>query len=118
MRNGRPEEKRLWQKNKYRMFWREEGRTYYATGEMYDNTYQEHDLTETEKEALESYLSRNGIELDERFPIMTRKEVVESGATIEEKQNGTSFLDALQKEQIKQDQSLVPVPEMSIGIGT
>lgn len=98
--------------------WREEGRTYYATGEMYDNTYQEHDLTETEKEALESYLSRNGIELDERFSIMTRKEAVESGATIEEKQNGTSFLDALQKEQIKQDQSLVPVPEMSIGIGT
>lgn len=98
--------------------WQKEGRTFYATGGMYDNTYQEHDLTETEKEALESYLSRNGIELDEQFPILTRKEAVESGTAIEEKQNGTSFLDALQKEQMRQDQSLVPVPEMSIGIGT
>ena len=97
--------------------WREEGRTYYATGEMYDNTYQEHDLTEAEADAFENYLTENGIELDERSPMLMRKENTESTA-INGKQNGTSFLDKLQEQQMKQEKDIVPMPEISIGIGS
>lgn len=97
--------------------WREDGRTYYATGEMYDNTYQEHDLTEAEMDAFENYLTENGIVLDERSPMLMRKENTESTA-INEKQNGTSFLDKLQEQQMKQEKDIIPMPEISIGIGS
>lgn len=97
--------------------WREEGRTYYTTGEMYDDTYQEHDLTEAEVDAFENYLTENGIELDERSPMLMRKENTESTA-INGKQNGTPFLDKLQEQQMKQEKDIVPMPEISIGIGS
>lgn len=97
--------------------WREEGRTYYATGEMYDNTYQEHDLTEAEADAFENYLTENGIELDERSPMLMRKENTKSTA-INGRENGTSFLDKLQEQQMKQEKDIIPMPEISIGIGS
>lgn len=93
--------------------WTEYGRIYVATGYMADNTYEEHDLTETEREELKAFMEENGIEADETSPFLF---VDESVLRKTEKKEGADLLDQLQH-QFQEDGSMAPEQELAIGIG-
>lgn len=94
--------------------WQENGRLYTATGFEADHTYQEHDLTETERQDLQKFCEDNNVMLDEYSPLL-----VVSSQNIQQQQPGqkaASFLDALQRQEFSHDQTNQNI-EMSIGIG-
>lgn len=93
--------------------WMEEGRTYVAVGYMADRTYEEHDLTEAEREALADFMEENRLEAEKGSPLLAVKETQKG---IDGKMAGTDLLDQLQQ-QFREEGSPVPEPGMSLGIG-
>ena len=93
--------------------WVEEGRTYVAAGYMADRTYEEHDLTEAERDALATFMEENGLEAEKGSPLLAVKETPKG---IGGKKAGTDLLDQLQQ-QFQEKGSPAPEPGMSLGIG-
>ena len=93
--------------------WVEEGRTYVAAGYMADRTYEEHDLTEAERDALTTFMEENGLEIEKGSPLLAVKETPKE---IAGKTAGTDLLDQLQQ-RFQEKGSPAPEPGMSLGIG-